>query len=563
MAIENPIDGLEFPNVFDAYEYAIDVVEHRIPNSVFVQGACRRFIKDYHNTKDFTFDHAKAERYLKLAQKFVHIKGSWDPPEIIYLPWQKFIFANIFGFIDNRTGERRFRIAHVEVPRGQGKSAMASQCVLYMLALDNPKGNEISCVASKTDQARIVLDSSRAMAKKQPDYLKATGVEVLQHKIVHDKSDSFVRALSSDDKSLDGLNDILVVMDELHAVPQDLFDVIYSGLSKRRDSLMLCITTAGLSQTTVGFGRSNYAKKVARGEIEDQQLFSIIYTIDEGDDPWKESSWKKANPSYGFSVDPITLAAKANSARHNVSEQASFLVKHLDMWISHGSSYFDMNRLDKCKNPKLKWEDFKGKKCFAGIDLATVSDICTRAYCFHENGKYQMIFRSYIAEAAFKENKKNRIVYDQAVADGDLTVMAGEVIDLEEFQNDFIEEQKFVKLGSAQYDPMMANQFAQMCMKKRIEMLEFKQTLMNYSEPTKKLHSLIQQGKFEWNGSALTRWCFGNVIVKPDASDNVRPLKPDQDAKIDEVVAAVMALAPWLEEKETDTVYASRGIRTV
>ena len=61
----------------------------------------------------------------------------------------------------------------MEIPRGHGKSLLASQMVLFFLALDNPKGNEISTASTKTDQARIVLDSARAMALSNDKYLKA------------------------------------------------------------------------------------------------------------------------------------------------------------------------------------------------------------------------------------------------------------------------------------------------------------------------------------------------------------------------------------------------------
>ncbi len=421
---------------------------------------------------------------------------------------------------------------------------MASACVLYMLALDNPVGNEISCVASKTDQARIVLDTSRKMARKSQEYIEATGVEVREHKIVHESSDSFARPLSSDDKSLDGLNDILAVLDELHAVPRDLFDVIKSGMNKRNDSLMLCITTAGMNNNSVGYSRSQYAKRICKGELQDDQLFSIVYTIDETDDPWEESSWVKANPNYGKSVDPINFAASAKSAKNIPSEAPSFLAKNLNIWLSQGKSFFDMPSFDKCIDKSIRFEDFVGQKCYVGIDLATVNDLCVRAFVFREDGIYTIFTRTYIAQKAFETQTSNKEVYLHAKEEGALIVMPGEVIDLEEFQKDFVVENKTYKISQALYDPMNATQFGQMCQKENVEMLEFRQNLSNFSEPTKKLDALIRQNKIRWNGNSLTKWNFGNVVVKPDAAGNVRPLKPSETDKIDEVVAIVMALAP-------------------
>lgn len=213
----NPFSKKKHPNCFEGHQYALDVISGEIPNCVYIVAACKRYLKDL-ELKIYPFDADKAERYLRLIQNFEHTIGDWDTPNIVYLPWQKFAFMNIVGFQNVETGYRRFRTAHLELPRGSGKSAMASQAALYFLALDEPKGNIISCFATKSDQARIVLDSSRAMAKKADSYRKNTGVKVLAHKIVHEKSNSLIRAMSADSDSMDGLNDILAIMDELHAM---------------------------------------------------------------------------------------------------------------------------------------------------------------------------------------------------------------------------------------------------------------------------------------------------------------------------------------------------------
>jgi phage terminase large subunit-like protein len=33
----------------------------------------------------------------------------------------------------------------------------------------------------------------------------------------------------------------------------------------------------------------------------------VDYGIDEGDDPFSEETWKKANPNYGISIEPETF----------------------------------------------------------------------------------------------------------------------------------------------------------------------------------------------------------------------------------------------------------------
>jgi phage terminase large subunit-like protein len=561
----NPINLEKHPYVHSGFQYALDVVQGKIPNSIYIVGACERFIKDFWQAQEpdsqYIFDIERAERYLRLVQRFSHVKGQWETENIVYLPWQNFVFMNIQGFRHRSNGFPRFRTAHVEVPRGQGKSAMASQAALYYLSLDNPKGNEISCVATKTDQARIVLDSARAMAKANPKFLKKTGTEVLAHRIIHDESNSFVRALSSDDKSLDGLNDILAICDELHAMSRELFEVVYSGMSKRRDSLLLCITTAGFSTDSVGYTQSNYAKKVAKGEIKDDQFFSMVYTIDEGDDIFAEETWRKANPSYGHSVDPVTFEAKAKKAKETPSDIPNFKVKHLNVWISEANAFFDLAAWDKCADPTINIEEFIGKKCMVGIDLASKIDLTSIVYVFYKEGKYYIFDRSYIPEKTVEQARN--ALYDTCVAEGHLLKTPGEAIYYPKLREDFVSYSKKFKISSALYDPWNATSFAQECANDRINMVEFRMNTANLSEATKFLDALIRQGKVVHNGSPLLRWTLSNVVAREDAAGNVFPKKSNEKLKIDPIIATIMAIASWTQEENKDSVYETRGIRTL
>lgn len=553
----NPFNQKTHPNTFEAYQYAVDVLNGKIPNCIYIVGACKRFIDDLEK-KEYPFDPDKSERYLRLTQLFQHVKGSsWKTDNISYEPWQKFVFANIMGFINPITKNRRYRTAHLEIARGQGKSAMASQMALYFLALDNPKGNEISCVATKTEQARIVLDSARAMAKSNPQYLKSTGVEVLAHKIVHEKSNSVIRALSSDDKSLDGLNDILAICDELHAMNRELFEVISSGMSKRSDSLLLCITTAGFSTDSVGYEQSVYAKKVAKGEVKDDSFFSAVYTIDDGDDIFSETTWRKANPNYGVSVDPITFSAKAEKAKVTPSDIPNFKVKHLDCWISESNAYFDVGLWNKCADESLTIDQFAGEKCYIGIDLASKIDLTSFAILFRKDGIYYYFDKTYLPEDTF--NKARSVVYENALNSNNLIITPGEAIHYPKLEQDFIALSKQLNIISGLFDPWNAVSFSQNMIKERIDMKEFRMTTANLSEATKTLDALIRQGKIKHNGSPLTSWCLGNVVAKEDAAGNVFPKKSSDKLKIDPIVALIMALAAWMQEDQEDSVYETRG----
>lgn len=555
------IDPVKYPFCLKGDTYARDVISGKITASIYVIGACERYLRDVDNeTANFYLDLDIAEKYLNRVQRFEHVIGHWPTKNIVYEPWQCWLWMNIVGFINKETRFRRFRIAHVEVARGNAKSAMASQCALYFLALDDPNGNQVSTVATKRDQARIVLDSSRAMAAKSSSFLKQTGVKVQAHGIVHPKSNSLMRALSSDHGGLDGLNDVLAICDELHAMSRDVFEVIYSGMSKRKDSLTLCITTAGQDVHSVGHSQSGYAKKICTGEHVDEQFFAVVYTLDEGDDWADEKVWIKANPGLGVSVDLDSLRAKVEKALVTPADISNIRIKHMNQWIAEAKAFFDLDAWDKCKDDTLTFEAFRNELVRLGLDLASHIDIASIGAVFRKNDMYYIFDKSYLPEDTVTASRNS--LYDDCIARGFLNKTKGAAINYVEIQTEVAALGKAHKVIACMYDPWNATETAQKLADK-VEMVKFPMNTANLSEPMKKLDALIRTGKVRHNGSTLLRWCLGNVVAKEDHNSNVFPRKSHEKLKIDPVIAILLALAGWLTDDNEGSVYESRGIRSL
>lgn len=559
---KNPFSPDEFPNCFRGYQYAVDVLDGKILACEYIKGACLRFLNDIENElhPKFVFKPKIAEKYLRTVQKFHHVIGNWDTPNMVFEPWQCWVWMNITGFVNRETGFRRFRTAHVEIARGNGKSAMASTAALYFAFLDNPNGNEVSCAATKKDQARIVLDSARAMAKKNAGFRKHAGVRVLAHSLVQESTNSKVRALSAEASSLDGLQDVLEILDELHAMNRDTFEVLTSGMSKRSDSLVLCITTAGSDIESVGYSQSMYARQVCTGEMKDETFFAAVYTLDKADekDIYNEANWVKANPNWGVSVDKDTMRAKAKKASVVAADVKGFKIKHLNLWIDSLEAYFDLEAWDKCADPSLNIDDFKKIQGTMGLDLASVDDLATRAQVFKKDDIYYVFEKTFLPKDTFDQTEND--LYKQAEKDGELIVTPGQAINhafIREDIEDFLLDHRIEECA---YDPWNATEMSQNLAEK-VEMVKFAMNVGNMSEPMKKLLALMKRGKVRHNGSKLLRWTMGNVVAKEDHNANVYPRKNHVKMKIDPPIAILMALALHLQKELKESVYETQGIR--
>jgi phage terminase large subunit-like protein len=93
---------------------------------------------------------------------------------------------------------------------------------------------------------------------------------------------------------------------------------------------------------------------------------------------------------------------------------------------------------------------------------------------------------------------------------------------------------------------------------------EFPQTTPRLSDPMKELEALVLAKRFHHDGNPIFTWMFSNVVVKPDAKDNVFPRKNGAESKIDGAVACIMAVCRAMTGPEDEgSVYDTRGIATL
>ncbi|NCH99855.1 DUF4113 domain-containing protein [Cronobacter malonaticus] len=234
---------------------------------------------------------------------------------------------------------RRFRTAYNEVARKNAKSTLSSGVGLYMTGADGEGGAEVYSAATTRDQARIVFEDAKNMVKKAKSTLGRL-FEFNKLAIYQEQSASKFEPLSSDANNLDGLNIHCGIVDELHAhKTRDVWDVLETATGARLQSLLFGITTAGFNKEGICYELRDYAIKVLRGfnsevegAVKDDTFFAIIYTLDDGDDPFDETVWQKANPGLGICKRWDDLRRLAKKAKEQVCDtDIRFIRKHFNV----------------------------------------------------------------------------------------------------------------------------------------------------------------------------------------------------------------------------------------
>jgi phage terminase large subunit-like protein len=558
-----------------AERYAQDVVAGEILACRYVQLACQRHLDDLAKSKrkdyPYRFDPAVAARVCRIAELLPHTKGKWaitrpgnPKSNLIRLePWQIFIRCAVFGWLRKSDGKRRFRVAYIEVPRKNGKSQDAATVGLTMLAADGEYGAEVYSGATTEKQAWEVFRPAKLMAERTPDFQEAFGVTVNASNLHVISNGSRFEPIIG--KPGDGASPSCAIVDEYHEHEDDgLYDTMLTGMGAREQPLMYVITTAGENTAGPCFALRTDVVNVLEGTLENDELFGVIYTIDEGDDWTSEEALRKANPNYDVSVSGEFLRARQQEAITSARKQGTFKTKHLNLWVTARAAWMNMEAWNRLADESLHPDQFQGEQCFVGLDLSSKIDLSSKVKVFRRNidgeDHFYALGRHYTPEDRVQEPENRH--YQGWVHKGNLTATDGAMIDFEVIEGDIMDDDEAHGIAMLGYDPWGATDLAMRLQAQGVEVVEIPQRVQYLSEPMKWLEGLVLSGRFHHDGDPVLAWAMSNVVVREDAGGNIFPRKDRKENKIDPAVALIMALSLALrgEGDEPESVYEERGV---
>lgn len=548
-----------------AEQYARDVVAGDVLACKTIRQQCERFLDELTRQGEgdfpFIFDPKKVKKICGFIECLPHTKGKWarGNETLILQPWQIWIFACAFGWLRKVDGLRRYRVLYVVVPRKNGKSVIAAGVGLYMFCLDGEHGAEVYSGATNEKQAWEVFTPARLMVKRTQALRDSFGIELTAKNIIRPADGSKFETIIGDPG--DGQSPSCSIHDEYHEHDDDAqVETMQTGMGAREQPMQVIITTAGDNlagpcYASIREEREKLAGIGCEGGVFplDHETFFVEYTIDEGDD-WKSvDALRKANPNMGVSVLEDYLLARQRDAIRTPRKAGAFKTKHLDLWVSARSAYFDIEAWRRCKRdwipPRgddvLALEQLRGRRAIASLDLSSKIDIAAlELLILPESGRPtpdDPAIRTgwYFLPAKTVEDKPAYQVWDNQDL---LSVNPGEIIDYDELLLKLEEISRVLQLEQVPYDPHQANYFATTAMKAGMPMLEYRMIVLNMSEPMKELDAMTRAGTIAHGGCSVMEWQMNNVVAMTDRKDNVYPNKPSPDAKIDSPVALIMAV---------------------
>ena len=533
--------------------YCENVLSGAVPAGKRVHQACRRHLNDLKNKSwRYKFDSERGARVCRFIEFLPHTKGKWaaKKEKIKLQPWQCFLIVVLFGWVDKKTGLRRFRVAYWEIPRKNGKSILAAGIGLYMAFADGEFGAEVYCGADTERQAWEVFKPARLMMTRADAFAAAMGVEVRAKALICEQDESKFEPVIGNPG--DGASPSCAIIDEFHEHDTPaLYDTMETGMGAREQPLILVITTAGYNSAGPCHAKHDEVCKILEGAAEDHETFGCIFSCDPGD-PWESpATLRKANPNFGVSVDGEFLERQQRLAMQNPIQQNKFKTKHLNVWTNVLAGIMDMEQWAKCKDDMLDEEELHGEDCWNAGDFASKLDMCTNQRLYrrldpHTSKPHYYLFgRYWLPEAAIEQAGPNYAHYNKWVAEGWLTQTDGATIDFDVITEEILADIKASEASEFIFDPFTGLPIVKGLLDASITCIEFTQNPQNFAVPIDELQAAVKDGRFHHDGNPITTWCFSNTVGRPAKKGLVSPVKQKgkDHQKIDGFVAVAMAMS--------------------
>lgn len=551
-------------------QYAVDVVEGRIVAGRYAILACQRHLDDLEKSKlapyKYVFDIEKANDILDFAETLTIAEGEEEIP-VNLEGFQVFILGCLNGWVTKDKGYRRFRTSYVQLGRQNGKSFLNGILGTYYGAFSGYKYGQLYCTATKSDQAKIVLNEIIKFINSDEDLSEFFKVKEHDNTIIALNTNSTIRALGRDTKSIDGFRPLLGIVDEYHAHRNNqMYKLLEGGTRKMKQCLISVITTAGFELNCPCFKLYEYCKNILENVFTNDAQFVYIAEMDEADDIWDFKNWIKANPLVCKDAEDLENLKKVGDSARDMGgdDLRDFLTKALNIWIQFTDDQYIKPKFWKECESERTLEDFRGQKCYVGLDLSSGGDLTSLAlvFVYYVEGvkKYYIHSHSFIPKMKVEEHiKSDDAPYNLWIQNELLTVtetLGGIKTDYKyiiKYLKGIIEKYE-LKIEQVGYDPHNADAFLSDLSELGCDCIEIYQTHKWLNDATEDFELEVRAKNIEYNKeNELLSWSAVNAKTVSNPNGEIKIDKDRRNKRIDPIDAIIDAYKlAFKEEKLVD-----------
>ena len=553
-----------------ATKYALDVMDEKIQAGYLMKLACFRHLRDLQRYQggsfNFYYDVNEVDKILKFAAIAPNV-DTGEPTKL--MPWQKFIFAMLFGWRDYDTNTKRFTRVVLSVARGQGKSYLMAIYMAYSFLIESMglSNQDFLVTAENYDQTGklygYIANMLKSIIDQHPVFKKLAEEDDL---VIHEhtgismrKFNNNLRPLSFNAGKYDSYHFTTAVFDEVGNIKsREGTKKIVSGQVKVPNHQYIEISTSYPDPSVPFHEEQKMIQQVMEQDFsrEADRTLGLIWAQDSLDETFKEETWIKSNPLLGLPsqhdilLDGLRDKRDADMLAGTVDD---FQNKNLNLWLQEATnSYLKLSDIERAIIPSF---DIRGRDVYIGFDYSMFSDNTAIAFVYpYQDGdgrqKWHIEQHSFIpwekAGSIQAKEKQDGIDYRELAKKGYCTITShpqGLINDDQVYSwlLNYVEENNLHVIFFG-YDAWGAtNAIKQMDINTNFPLEAIRQRTSELKDPTKFLQKIFVEG----NCSRLDDKIMEKALINAEIYEDKIGIQVDKakaTLKIDVVDAIIDAL---------------------